>query len=491
MDTATLIVCGPSAELRASPEITAAVSHLLSAESPGARFTHAVKYGRWDGVVRLMRGRTFPSGLVERVVTFLTAQGVTIDVRGPAVPVAAPITSILNGIELRPHQVRAADEAEQRRVVVLQSPTASGKTLIGTEIVRRLGGASALWLTHRVELAKQSRDVLRNALGIPVGLVQGTTADWRPVTVAMVPTLAARLKDRDPDVTSRLAEIRLVIADEAHHGAAATWGAVIRTCTNASWRIGLSGTVPKRDPLTDLQLEGLLGPTIVVAENQELEAAGFVATPTIRLLQPPPGTYPTYEWIREQVLPTWRDDARPLQRLGTQLFECAYQRGIVQNAARTALLTTHAMHHYAAGEKVLVMADRVEHAAHLASVLRRAGAERLWSVDGGSPDRAEVIERFRRFDPPALLVVTPWFREGMDLPEVDVGFLAGNVRSEIAILQAVGRMLRARPDKRSVLIYCCLDGRDPDAKKDYLAHHTAEVLRTFRERGWALERVRE
>jgi len=39
-----------------------------------------------------------------------------------------------------------------------------------------------------------------------------------------------------------------------------------------------------------------------------------------------------------------------------------------------------------------------------------------------------------------------------------------------------------------VLVYDALDGRDPGARKDYLAQHALARLRVYRERGWAVER---
>ena len=135
------------------------------------------------------------------------------------------------------------------------------------------------------------------------------------------------------------------------------------------------------------------------------------------------------------------------------------------------------------------MADLRAHAADLAERARAAGAERQWLVDGETKYRDAILARFRDFAPPCLLVVTPWFREGMDLPEIDVGVMAGSVESEIAVLQAAGRMLRVRPDKQTVLLYCCLDGREPGNAKDYLAKHSLAVVGLFQRKGWHLDRL--
>ena len=486
----TITVQGPAATLRAEPAAVQSVSDLLSPPDPGAAHTFAYKSGRWDGKVRLMSRGVFLAGLVPRVVEHLRSLGLNPDVLHALDAPAVPICPSLVGVELRPHQASGADAAIAAKSAVLESPTASGKTILGAEIARRLGSLSVLWLCHRDGLAQQTRAELSKLIPRTIGLVQGKTADWHGITVGMIPSLAAKIKAGDPGTRERLKQVRVVIADEAHHGAADTWQLVVLSCENATYRFGLTGTLPERDPLTDLKVEGLFGPKIVVAEQSELEAQGFVATPTIRLLQPPAGSYPRYEDVREHVLPSWRTDARPLQKLGTKLHQRAYQVGIVENARRSDLLIQRAvMPHYRAGEKVLLMADLRAHAADLAERARAAGAERQWLVDGETKDRDAILARFRDFAPPCLLVVTPWFREGMDLPEIDVGVMAGSVESEIAVLQAAGRMLRVRPDKQTVLLYCCLDGREPGNAKDYLAKHSLAVVGLFQRKGWHLDRL--
>jgi len=127
-------------------------------------------------------------------------------------------------------------------------------------------------------------------------------------------------------------------------------------------------------------------------------------------------------------------------------------------------------------------------AAALEAAVRRRGVERTWCLTGEDKDREAALGRYRLLAGGGVLVATPWFREGMDVPEIDAGLLAGGSLSEIAVLQGFGRMLRPRPDKAEVLVYDALDGRDPGVRKDYLAQHALARLRVYRERGWAVER---
>src|SRR3990167_6350946 len=257
-------VRGPWARLEGPPEARAAARAALTAEVPGARHTRAYQSGRWDGAQCLVSASSaFPSGLAERVAAVAGAR-IQVD-DDPAAP--TPLADRLAGVELRPYQVTAADVAIERRRILVECPTGSGKTEIGAEVIRRVG-APALWLTHRADLAHQTAERLRARLGAEGGRVGAGGADWRALTVGMVPTLARRLKSRHAGTVAHLEAVRVLVLDEAHHGAADTWAAVAAACGSAAYRVGLSGTAPRRDPLTDLLLEGVCGPTVVAAETR-------------------------------------------------------------------------------------------------------------------------------------------------------------------------------------------------------------------------------
>ena len=369
-------VRGPWARLEGPPEARAAARAALTAEVPGARYTRAYQSGRWDGARCLVSASSaFPSGLAERVAAVAGAR-IQVD-DDPAAP--APLADRLAGVELRPYQVAAADAAVGRRRVLVECPTGSGKTEIGAEVIRRVG-TPALWLTHRADLSRQTAERLRARLGVEVGRMGAGAADWRAVTVGMVPTLARRLKSRHAGTLAHLGAVRVLVLDEAR------------------------------------------------------------------------------------------------------------RRGIVGNRDRTEAFAAAAARHALAGERVLVLCELRPHAAALEAAVRRRGVERTWCLTGEDRDREAALGRYRLLAGGGVLVATPWFREGMDVPEIDAGLLAGGSLSEIAVLQGFGRMLRPRPDKAEVLVYDALDGRDPGARKDYLAQHALARLRVYRERGWAVER---
>jgi superfamily II DNA or RNA helicase len=246
------------------------------------------------------------------------------------------------------------------------------------------------------------------------------------------------------------------------------------------------------EPVNVFKIEGVAGPTWKTTTAAILGNLGFLARPRIIVLRPPSNSFPTYEDIREFICPSWRDNPRQLKYLGAMMFKEAYERGIVENESRNRLFLEAICRHMAQNEKVLVLCSRVPHMEGLWSALNaRLGQAPVWGMDGNAPDRPRTLAQFRRADGAACLIATPFMREGIDLPQVDVGFLAGGGLSDTAVMQGVSRMLRKRDDKDEVLIYDSQDGGNGETEredKDWLANHWSSRLALYEAQGFAVER---
>src|SRR3954447_17883041 len=118
--------------------------------------------------------------------------------------------------QLYPHQttqINAVREALRvHRAVLMQSPTGSGKTQIGTNAVKSATekGNPVIWLAHRRELLEQTGKTFFNA-GIPHSIMMGGSRHNPRLraTIASVGTLVNRIETLPPP--------KLLIVDEAHH----------------------------------------------------------------------------------------------------------------------------------------------------------------------------------------------------------------------------------------------------------------------------------
>jgi superfamily II DNA or RNA helicase len=504
-------VVGPVwARLEAPPEVQAEVREALSIYNPAAEHTWAFKNGRSDGRVQFVSRvkNEFLSGLTWRVASVLVSLGhERPEIRWPNVPERSPLAGALRDMTWRPYQAEAVQKATQARRMVLQCPTSGGKTEIAIEFVRRCGGKT-LWLTHTDTLMTQTPQRFEKRLGMEVGVAQGPRESWTDgqVVVGMVqtlqriarPTLAGKggrgsrqNPAYDPDWFS---QFDVLVEDEVHHGAAETHRAIQAACSNAKQRLGLSGSVGdevvKLPLVTQLRIEGAYGPTFTVATTMELADLGFVAAPDVVVLRCPPTTYPSYEEVRERVCPDWRDDPRRLlSRLGGVMFREMYERGVMLNEARNQLVIKTAVWHAREGDRFLVLCNRVPHAEAIYQAVRRRAERPAWVLSGEDDweRREAVLGMFKAATDGGVLVCTPFFREGADAPEIDAGFLAGGGESDIAVIQALGRMLRVRPGKSSVTVYDVADGRDQSHLKDYLANHWKSRLDLYTRSGFNVE----
>lgn len=121
------------------------------------------------------------------------------------------------------------------------------------------------------------------------------------------------------------------------------------------------------------------------------------------------------------------------------------------------------------GKKAIVFCSTVEHARKTAESFQQRGHRAKW-VSGDSPDRAEVVQQYKRRDFDVLVNVS-LFVEGFDDPETEVAILARRFTHVGSYLQALGRILRPFPGKTSaVAIDLCgsaLVHGTPDLEREY------------------------
>lgn len=483
MDGTRIEVGATLSTLRTSSRsVVEAVFNELEVDTPGAEYAMTYKLGKWDGKTRFLRypSNQFLTGLLSRVIRACVAAGERPEVKWPLLMAKPPLAASLKGITLRDYQQAASDRAVDRRRLAIQCPTGGGKTEIGMDIVRRLGRPT-LWLTHLKDLRTQTTDRFAEAM---------PDADLSQVYIGMVPTLARMLKtDRE-----FFKQFEVLVMDEAHHAGADTWQSIALACENAHYRYGLSATLDTGHVVNNMLIEGVTGPTWTISSVVELAARKFLAEPHMRILRPDPMSYPTYEQVREKVAPNWRSNPKMLQRMTPSLYREMYRWGISENEPRNELILEAVVRHVSNKEKFFVACSRVPHAIGLGAYLqKRLRGYPIVALSSQTPDDERELQ-FKRFSNSiggACIIATPFAREGINLPQIDAGFLAGGGESDIAIIQTLGRMLRVRPDKQQVLIYDVYDGRDdPKDKKrdkDWLANNFYTRLGLYKDQGLIIE----
>ena len=352
-------------------------------------------------------------------------------------------------LQLRPYQhdllrqVQHALAADPNARLMLQLPTGGGKTVIAGALLAdwlRDGRRKAVWLTHRKELAEQTRGMLTNA-----GVSARTDFAWTPeqgvpdiprgVVILMAQKVSLYNKG-ESRVWNRYSANDLLVIDEAHHAAAPGWERAMQQwpgpivgMTATPWRLS------EKEGFDHL-FDGLLcGP-----QTADLQTLDTPALCQAQVFIPP----------EEQ-----RIAGGAIDRTGDYT-----EAGIEQaNRDRPDIMTAGALafwqKHAAAPDnqrQTIAYAVSVDHAHNLAAVFNEAGIPA--AVILGNTKREERDRAVAGFRDGSIrvLVNVAVATEGFDLPDASCVIIARPTMSLALYLQMVGRGLRPKPDGGNCLI---------------------------------------
>ncbi len=318
--------------------------------------------------------------------------------------------------------------------VMLQLPTGGGKTHIAGALLRRWlrDGRKAVWLTHRTELAEQTRQMLADAG------VSAINPAWRPgddapfisngVVILMAQTVGRRTSRMQ--IWGKYDSADLLLIDEAHHATAEGWERAINQwpgqvmgLTATPWRLS------KAEGFDHIFKKLLHGPQV-----SELQDGGWLCR--ARVLMPKP----------EEVI-----RGGTINAIGEY-----YESGIEQaNRERPDVLTAGTLRFWrfhAAERQTIVYAISQEHARNLTAVFKDAGIPAAVMLSDTPPqERTATIESFSK-GILRVLVNVAVATEGFDLPDASCVVITRPTMSLALYLQMVGRGLRPKANGGGCLI---------------------------------------
>lgn len=335
--------------------------------------------------------------------------------------------------ELRDYQreaLEAIEQATDQRVVV-ELPTGSGKTVIFSHLVHRYLTAvntnrpfqQVLILMHRDELIQQTVAKLRAVLGEvwhrDIGVVKAERNDLdKMIIVASVQTLAKASR------LGQLPECGLVVIDEAHHAAAASYVAVLRAMHafhdgSGVKAVGFTATLMRGDgqPLGDVWQKIVYRRSIL----SMIEAGHLVD-------------------VRGRTIPVEGLDLNKVKTSHGDLQ--ATDLADEMEAAMVPTAVAKAYGEYASDRSGVLFAPTVETAYSFADALNEHGITAA-TVTGETPidDRQQMYSDHAHGLTQVLtncMVLT----EGWDQPAASCCVVARPTRSNGLYIQMVGRVLR-------------------------------------------------
>lgn len=384
---------------------------------------------------------------------------------------------------LRDYQKPMVEKLVKRNGIGV-APAGSGKTLMGLRYILEKG-VPAIWLTHTVDLLRQSKSNAEKLLkGVgEIGQFGGGKQEWGDgkLIVATVQTL-----QRNTHLINAMNDfIGTVVIDEAHHFPSTQF---IETAGlfKAKNMIGLTATPARKDGL-DMYMYRGVGPLVHQVKRDNLYSDGSLTKPKVEFIY----TNFNYEYASD------KNEIGSVDAGGDELNYSDLIQKLISDEDRKKIVAETIVKHADKGPAIVItesvrycfeieklVNELLPHARtavvhggisrykwivtrppkHLILEEKRTSKGVRYKVEDYTEDefqawqvskkeREDIIHQAnnRKID---ILFATQLAREGLDMPHLTVGHMimpkrgdTGNRKDGGAVEQEIGRIMRADPSK--------------------------------------------
>lgn len=362
-------------------------------------------------------------------------------------------------VPLYDYQQTAVDAMYKAHFGILQSPAGSGKTQMGIALVKKFG-KRALWLTHTVDLLKQSKEraelyMDKSLIGVITG---GRVNLGRGITFATIQTMSKL------DLAQYRDYFDVVIVDECHRCSgtptAMTQFYKVLNSLSARHKIGLSATVHRADGMI-VATYALLGKIAYTVPDEAVKD---------RVMRVAINPVATGVELTRECLNT--DGTLNYTKLITYLCE---------NTERTNLIGGHIIDN--ADCPCLILSERLEHLKALMNTLPQSMKDQAVMISGkmtsraGKAEREQALEDMRTGRKKYLFATYSLCKEGLDIPRLERLFMTTPVKDYTVVVQSIGRIARVFEGKSDPICYDFVDDIG------YLVKSYKQRLRHYRKAG--------
>ena len=388
----------------------------------------------------------FYLGFKNRVVQYCQNHGIEIHLK-EVLPQEKLRKPHLEHITFRPDQEELINLAVTEKRGVLSSATASGKTIVALGVISCFPEAKVLYLCHTVDLMSQLYGELEKFGFTDLNVIQGKLK-----AVKGKITVATRQTFSKLDPSSYEDYYNIILIDEVHHipNFESEYVRVLKN-SKAEIKLGFTGTMPK-NRTSRMAIEGLVGPVIGELSIKDGIDKKIIAKPKVNLV---------VVYHKENVRDTYRD---------------IYVKEVVQNSKRNRIIMREAKKYVRKGLTVLIMIKEIEHGELLSKIGSSLGLNTFVWGDTDAEERKEAKHKLGKRVLSCVIASTIW-KEGIDIPSLDVVFNAGGSKDRIPTLQIPGRGFRRTDSKTQFILVDFID------VCKYLSKHAVERVGVYHKEG--------
>jgi superfamily II DNA or RNA helicase len=461
----------------------------LSYTVKGAWFTDAFKSYDWDGkksfIRKVGRKAITEAGFLERIIRIIKRHKKyrkkikIIDRRTYPEADEKEMIKALDLLKKRPFQQDVVVDCVRIGHGMIHVGVGGGKTWIMAALCIAYPDKKILITVPNMQLVKKTITDLKEKIDEPIGQIGGgkwkeeriTVSTYQSIFPRRPPKKKGARKRRDvplvwkPDAVRLARETDILLDDECHHALSESHKLFLRKM-KTQCKFGFSGTIDLTGE--GLLLEGLFGREIADYSLRWLIDNGYCAEPRVKWNVYPATLTEGHEYVISE------EDREEGKR-------SAYEIGVVRNKNRNKLFVKDAKALLKRGHIILTLVRLKKHGRKLLRKLQKVGVPAEY-IDGSmnkdiTTDAAERLNDGKL----RMLISTPLFDEGVDIPNVTALFMSVGEKSARLQEQRTGRLLRAIGPKTTAII---IDGMD--AGNEYTRKHSKRRLKWYKKMGFVI-----
>lgn len=457
--------------VRADPGTLQELSEFFAFRPPNYQFSPKFKARVWDGYIRLLSPfkPILYIGLLDQLRKFceLRDYSLTVD-QGlrdePDVPddygyeLAKEIGSKLT---LRDYQNDYVVNAIRKKRSLSLSPTSSGKSFMQYLITQHYYRA----FQHRTLIIVPTISLVHQMAGdfvdygcdpdlvykIQGGVDKNTKS---AITISTWQSLQKQPKEW-------FSQFKVIMGDEAHLFTGKSLSGIMEKCTDAPYKFGFTGTISQDSKTHALILTGLFGEVKRFVSTKDLIDSETVASFKVNAL------------VLRHSKETSSAFATAIKKTKAESRYHAEREFLINNTKRNTFIRNLVWS--LEGQNNLILFELVEkHGKVLEPLLRKEGRVLHFIHGGTSGEERERIRHIIENDPEKkhdVLASFGTFATGVNLKKLDNLILASGSKSEIRILQSIGRVLRKGNGADDATLYDIADDISHGSYTNYTLDH--------------------
>ena len=464
------------------------LSEFFTFYAEGYKFIPAFRNKTWDGKIRLynLRNYTLPFGLLGECIKFAKDRGYGYKLHEdlssdrPSVNEVEEYISSLNisarGKTINPYdyQIQAVTTACVAGRCLVLSPTGSGKSLIIYLMMRwflEYNDEKVLIVVPTTSLVEQlyldfqdysSNDNIFDAKSMAHIVYSGKEKDVPEARITITTWQSAITCPQ-----SWFEKYGMIVGDEAHLFKAKSLNKIMDMCYKAHMRIGTTGTLDASN-VNKQVLIGNFGPVFKVTSTKELIKSKTLSD------------------LKIQCIILEHDDA--LKKAVAKMDYASEIQTIVEHPGRNKFIINLALKQK--GNSLIIFNFVEKHGKPLFKALKEAAPHREIYYVSGETD-VQIREKIRSDvegqDGAIIVASSATFSTGINIRNLHNIIFAAPTKSQIKVLQSIGRGLRLSDNGQGTVVYDICDDFSWKKKKNYTLRHGAERVDIYNKEGFNIK----